>query len=116
MNDHDTRDQDDIGTPNFYTLTGIGWGKGASIMEARANYLTAQRRNFPHLTDEELMEAWGYIWQAPVDATGFYDTPSGYYWSFSDSPGREGEQFDPGQRVSYMGDVPDHAQTIKVTS
>lgn len=96
--------------PKFYTVTGIGWGVGADIMESRANYLAAQRRNFPQMSDEELMEAWGYIWHAPDGTDGFYDTPSGYYWTPS------GEQFDPGQRVAYMGDVPDHARTIKAIS
>ena len=39
----------------FYTITGIGWGVGEDIMDARGNYLEAQRRNFPNLSDEDMM-------------------------------------------------------------
>lgn len=94
----------------FYALSQLGWGVGETLVEARDNYLDAQHRNFPKLSDEELNEAWGYIWQAPEGAVGFFHGVQGLYWTFDNH--KDSEEADPKQRIAYLGNVPDFAQTI----
>lgn len=96
-------------TDIYYALTSIGWGRGSTLVEAHKNYVDAQHRNFPHLTDDELRESWGFIWQAPADTTGFNHGVEGLYWTFDD---KDGELADPGQRVAYVGNVPDQFRTL----
>ncbi len=91
----------------FYAITALGWGVGSTVEEAIDNYEKAQHRNFPKLSDDELAEAWGFVWQVPSETAGFYDTPSGMFWSFD---GKDGEQADLDQRVAYVGNVPEFAQ------
>jgi hypothetical protein len=86
----------------YYAITGIGWGRGDTIDEALTNYFAHQRRNFRGITDTELDEAWGFVWQAPEGATGF-TLDLVLYWQFEDGPP---EQADPLQRVWPIGSVP----------
>jgi len=96
----------------FWAITGLGWGSGSTLVEARENYLAAQHRNFPKLTDEELDECWGFYWQPPEGTTGFGHEVKGLYWYFDD---KDGELADPSQRVAYLGNVPESVQTIHET-
>lgn len=86
----------------FYAITGIGWGKGETRQEAKQNYLDAQRRNYRGITDEELDDAWGFVWKAPEGATGFA-LDMVLYWHMEDG---STVKADPSQRVVTIGAVP----------
>jgi len=86
----------------YYTITGLGWGRGNTITESRTSYEAAQRRNFPAMTDGELGNAWGYTWEAPAGTTGFHHGVSGMYWEFDD---KDGELADSSQRVAAYGNA-----------
>lgn len=90
----------------YYALTGIGWGRGSTPSEAVENYLSAQRRNFPHLSEDELQEVWGFVWQAPAGTTGFYDSPRGMTWVVDDGVREWAVPFDPADKVRGIGNVP----------
>jgi len=95
----------------YFAITGIGWGRGETVDEAKAKYLAAQRRNFPSITDEELDEVWGFVWEAPEGATGFYIDLAdlGVRWVDDD-----GNQVEGGRRVAPIGTVPEHAAPLDV--
>lgn len=86
----------------YYAITGLGWGRGDTPVEAEQTYLRIQRQNFRSLTDEDLAEAWGFVWQAPEGATGFV-MDFQIYWQFED---RDPEVATPDQRVHTIGRVP----------
>ena len=94
----------------FYAITGLGWGTGETPDEALETYLRIQRRNFPHLTDEDLDEAWGFVWDSPEGAKGFF-MDSALWWTFED---REPEQAQPEQRVKHIGSVPEFARIADI--
>lgn len=96
----------------FYAISSLGWGVGSTLVEARDNYLAAQHRNFPNSSDELIDESWGYIWQAPEGAVGFFHgVDAGLNWTFKVP--QDSEPADMSQRVAYLGNVPDSAQTIR---
>lgn len=89
----------------FYVITGLGWGVADTPSEAVANYERIQRRNFPHLTDEDLKEAWGFVWKVPKGTTGFYhDWQNGLTWT---TDGDETLAADPDDRIGSYGNVPE---------
>lgn len=92
----------------FYVITGLGWGVGSELVEAHENYERIQRHNFPHLTDEDLKEAWGFFWQVPDGTEGFVHGVDGLFWTTEDGPVKA----DPAQRVAYYGNVPSELQTL----
>jgi hypothetical protein len=87
----------------FYAVTALGWGRGESPARAVTNYYAAQRRNYPHITDESLDEAWGFVWEAPEGATGFV-LDHDLRWTFDDQPAQLATD---AQRASAIGNVPD---------
>ncbi len=103
-------------TTTFYAISGIGWGRGETLVEARKNYREAQFRNFPNLTEENLEASWGFIWETPDGTTGFENGVEGLYWVFANEEGdanlKDPELSDPRQRIAYLGDVPEQFQTI----
>lgn len=99
----------------FYAITGLGWGRGDSLMVAVEEYLKAQRRSFPHLSQDELEEAWGFVWLAPEGATGFFDGVQGFYWKMGDA---DSVLFEQSQKVAPIGKLPesvwDHWQSRQI--
>jgi hypothetical protein len=94
--------KEDAMQPTFYAITGLGWGKGDTPIEAVETYLRIQRTNFPHLTDDEITEVWGFVWQAPEDATGF-SLDSRLWWQTDAGP----READASERVLPIGVLPD---------
>lgn len=86
----------------FWAITGIGYGRGFTADEAVENYRAIQRRNFPHMSSDDLDECWGYVWRAPDGTTGFH-ADSKVWWELSDDSNVEA---DPSQRVQPIGRVP----------
>lgn len=92
----------------FYAVTGIGYGKGFTVDEALDNYREAQRRNFSHLSDDELDEAWGFVWAVPETTVGFA-ADSTIWWELDDGTRVKS---DASQRVAEIGRVPDFAKLV----
>lgn len=89
----------------FYTITGLGWGKGETPDEAETNYRNIQKRNFPHLTDEDLDDVWGFTWKPPAGTEGFSMDLSGHLrWRLEDDTLVPSEK---SQRVRPVGNVPE---------
>ena len=70
----------------YYAITGLGWGRGEDAMEAITNYRDIQKRNFRHLSEDDLREAWGFLWKAPEGATGFRQVIGGTEWTTDGDP------------------------------
>lgn len=87
----------------YWAITGLGWGRADEAVEAVEVYLRIQKRNFPHLTDEDLAEAWGFVWRAPEGATGFFDDGSGMTWRIGEE---DTQPFEQEQKVLNVGNVP----------
>jgi len=96
----------------FYAITSLGWGVGNTPTEAHEKHDVIQRRHFPSLTDFDLAEAWGFVWQVPSGTSGHHFGVEGLYWEF-DEIDRHSELSTPEQRVAYIGNVPDFARTIE---
>ena len=87
----------------YYAITGIGWGRGETPEAAVEEYYRAQKRSWPHLTLSQLDEDfWGFVWNAPEGATGFY-AESDLHWRMEDG---SVEDSDEAQRVAEIGNVP----------
>jgi hypothetical protein len=87
----------------YFVHTSLGWGRGDDPATAVANYYKAQRNNFPHLADEEIEQAWGFVWRAPEGADGFYHGVEGMYWTGEG----DDELATLDQRVLNVGNVPE---------
>ena len=90
----------------YWAIASIGWGRGSSPSEAVEEYEKAQRRNFPRITDEELAESWGFVWEVPEEVTGFQHGVEGLY--FTSEVWESGQLADHiGKRVENVGNVPE---------
>ena len=107
-----------MATPrNYWAITNIGWGRGTSPATAARNYYRAIARDYPDASLNELLGAWGTIWEAPDGATGFIlgDVPSdtGIAWETPDG----GYSPDDGTIVGSVGDVTDRAnETVRTAT
>jgi len=67
----------DYSTARYWVISDVAYGKGFTAEEARLNYRATLRRDFSHLTEEEIEEFTPDVaWHAPEEATGFF---SGYF-------------------------------------
>jgi hypothetical protein len=84
----------DYSNSRFFAISGIGYGKGDSPVEAIENYVASQLRNIPFKstvfkTKAEFEEALrtgsgqAVVWKAPEGATGFV-LGMGLRWEMSD--------------------------------
>jgi hypothetical protein len=89
----------------YLAHTALGWGWGDTIEEALRVYWKYQRRNYPHLNQEDLDESWGYVWKAPAGANSQYRGIEGMWWQFEDDRGDQIASLD--QRVANIGNVPE---------
>ena len=92
----------ELKTNDYWAITGIGWGQGSTPDEAERNYRSAQRGNYPNVPEAELDEFAGTVWKAPAGATGFYDTPSGWWWRMGED---DGVKFQMDEKVATIGEV-----------
>ena len=91
----------------FYAISAMGWGRGDTPDKAESEYRKALKRDYPHLTEEDIQEAWGFVWEAPEGATGFY-SDNAVHWTFDDPEGRrESIDAEASQRVQNLGYVPE---------
>lgn len=92
-----------MNTPRFYAITGLGWGRGDTAQEAIDNYLRVVRKNFPHLSDEERDEVWGFVWEAPEGTTGFFIDNRVHWLDAEERP----TVCEPTERRQAIGTLPD---------
>lgn len=91
----------------FIAITGLGWGNGETIGEAVRVYKAAQIRNFPSLKTKDgaemLNESWGFVWETPEGATGYFMDYDGLTWQF---PGNGTAKAQSEDRRGSIGTLP----------
>ena len=89
-------------TRDYWAITGLGWGRGATAEEAVANYRKAMKRDYPKVNQYDLDEAWGWVWLEPEEATGYW-MDSELWWKMEGGTVQKAED---SQRVHTIGNVP----------
>lgn len=56
----------------YWAISGIGYGKGATVAEAVATHDEIQQRNYGKMLAVPVAEVPLIVWEPPVGITGFY--------------------------------------------
>ena len=85
----------DYSDARYWAISGIGYGKGFTPEEAKANYAKTQLRNHgPQVRDLLENEAAPVVYLAPEGSDGFVHSWDGLTWTAGDDDVRKAEADD----------------------